>query len=128
MKRGTVDNNQMATSDMIMSAVGLVPDIAAVTGITYVYKMDAQGKRTEQIEGVRYKCANPKDFTVFTLKTLSFKPVITPEELDASEDVVYISIPVKDVVIKPYKIEYGIATVSIIAPYVKLASNEKDLK
>lgn len=125
MKKGTIDNNQLSSADMVMSAVGLVPDIAAVTGITYVYKMDAQGKRTEQIEGVRYKCANPKDFTVFTLKTLSIKPVITPEELEASEDVVYISIPVKEVVIKPYKIEYGVATVSIIAPFVKLASNEK---
>ena len=125
MKKGTVNNNQLATADMIMSAVGLVPDIAAVTAVAYVYKTDAQGKRTEQIEGVRYRCANPKDFTVFTLKTLSIKPVITPEELESSEDVVYISIPVNDVVIKPYKIEYGIAPVSIIAPYVKLANNEK---
>lgn len=128
MRKGTVDNNQMATSDMVMSAVGLVPNIAAVTGITYVYKMDAQGKRTAQIEGVRYRCANPSDFSVFTLKTLSIKPVITPEELDASEDVVYISIPVNDVAIKPYKIEYGVATVSIIAPYVKLVTDEKLVK
>ena len=125
MKKGTVNNNQLATADMIMSAVGLIPDIAAVTNVAYVYKTDAQGKRTDQIEGIRYRCANPKDFTVFTLKTLSIKPVITPEELESSEDVVFISIPVNDVVIKPYKIEYGIATVSIIAPYVKLANNEK---
>ena len=125
MSKVNLNNNQIATAHLIMSAKGLISDIAAVTDVAYVYKTDAQGKRTDQVEGIRYRCTNTKDFTVFTLKTLSIKPVITPEELESSEDVVYISIPVNDVVIKPYKIEYGIATVSIIAPYVKLANNEK---
>ena len=128
MRKGTVDNNQMSIADLVVSPIGLVPNIAAVTGVSPVYKMDAQGNRTDQIEAVRYRCANPKDFTVFTLKTLSPKPVITAEELAESEDVVYISIPVNEVWIKPYKIEYGIASVSIIAPYVKLASHENNAK
>lgn len=125
MKQGTVDDNQLCVSDINISAVGLIPPIAAVTNVSYIYKIDAQGKRTDQVEGVRYRCANPKDFTVFTLKTLSARAVITAEELAESEDVIYIAIPVKDVVIKPYKVEYGVAKVSIIAPLVKLATVEK---
>ena len=95
MKRGAIDDNQLCVSDINISAVGLIPPIAAVTNVSYIYKIDAQGKRTDQIEGVRYRCANPKDFTVFTLKTLSARAVITAEELAESEDVVYIAIPVK---------------------------------
>lgn len=126
--KNIISNNKMSISDIQISAVGLISEIVAVTDVKPMYKSDADGKRTDTVEAIRYDCVNPNDYSTFTLKTLSIKPVITAEELEMSETPVFISIPVNDVVIKPYKIEYGIATVSIIAPYVKLASNDKGIK
>ena len=75
------------------------------------------------VEAVRYDCVNPDNFSTFTLKVESPRPIVTKEILEASEEPVYISIPVSEVVIRSYSIEYGNAKVSIIAPYVKLAEN-----
>ena len=126
--KNIINNNKMSTSDIQISAMGLIAEIVAVRDVKPIFKSDSDGKRTDIVEAIRYDCINPNDFSTFTLKTLSIKPVITAEELEMSETPVYISIPVNDVVIKPYKIEYGVATVSIIAPYVKLASSEKGIK
>lgn len=126
--KNLMSNNKMSTSNMQIPAVGIIAERVVVRDVKPVFKTDSEGKRTDIVEAIRYDCVNPNDYSTFTLKTLSIKPVITPEELEASEEVVYISIPVNEVVIKPYKIEYGIATVSIIAPYVKLASNDKGIK
>lgn len=126
--KNLINNNKMSISDIQISAMGLIAEIVAVRDVKPMYKSDADGKRTDTVEAIRYDCVNPNDYSTFTLKTLSVKPVITAEELEMSETPVFISIPINDVVIKPYKIEYGIATVSIIAPYVKLARNEKDTK
>lgn len=126
--KNLMSNNKMSTSNMQISAVGIIAERVVVRDVKPVFKTDSEGKRTDIVEAIRYDCVNPNDYSTFTLKTLSIKPVITAEELEMSETPVFISIPVNDVVIKPYKIEYGIATVSIIAPYVKLASNDKGIK
>lgn len=126
--KNIINNNKISTSDIQISAMGIITEIVAVRDVKPMYKTDSEGKRTDIVEAIRYDCVNPNDYSTFTLKTLSIKPVITAEELEMSETPVFISIPVNDVVIKPYKIEYGIATVSIIAPYVKLVSNDKGIK
>lgn len=123
-----LDNNKISTSDILISAQGIIPKVAVLKDIKPSYVTDAQGKRTEQIDAFRLECANPKDFSNFILKVLSTKPVITSEELEAAEEAIYISIPVNEVSIKPYKIEYGIATVSIVAPYVQLVSDAENTK
>lgn len=123
--KNIINNNKMSISDIQISAIGLISEIVAVRDVKPVFKTDSEGKRTDIVEAIRYDCVNPNDYSTFTLKTLSIKPVNTVEELEMSKTPVFISIPVKEVVIKPYKIEYGVATVSIIAPFVKLASNEK---
>lgn len=126
--KSIISNNKMSTSNIQIPAIGLIAERVVVRNVTPVFKTDSEGKRTDIVEAIRYDCVNPNDYSTFTLKTLSIKPIITVEELELSETPVFISIPVNEVVIKPYKIEYGIATVSIIAPYVKLVSNEKDIK
>jgi hypothetical protein len=82
-----------------------------------------EGKKTDKIEAVRYDCVNPDNFTSFIIKVETSRPVVTKEVLDASDEPIFINIPVAEVVIRPYAIEYGKAKVSIIAPYVKLAEN-----
>lgn len=119
MKR-KINNNQMPADQLISPAEGIIPNVAVLKDIKFTYETDADGKRTEKVIGVRYFCVSPNDFSSFTLKTNSAKAVITPEQLEEAEDIVYIDIPVADTIIKPYAIEYGMAKVSIIAPFVKL--------
>lgn len=126
--KNVISNNKMSISDIQFPARGIIAERAVVRDVKPIFKTDSEGKRTDIVEAIRYDCVNSNDYSTFTLKTLSIKPVITAEELEMSETPVFISIPIDDVVIKPYKIEYGIATVSIIAPYVKLASNDKGIK
>lgn len=116
-----LDNNLIKASALQVSAVGIIPEVAVVRNVRLSYVMDTDGKKTEKVEAVRYDCVNPDNFTTFTIKVESTRPVVTKESLDASEEPVYVSIPVEEVRIRPYAIEYGKAKVTIVAPYVKLA-------
>lgn len=118
-----VDNNIMKAFELEVSADGIIPEVAVVSNVRISNVIGAEGKRTDKVEAVRYDCVNPDNFSTFTLKVEATRPVVTKEILEATEEPVYISIPVDAVAIRPYAIEYGQAKVSIIAPYVKLAEN-----
>ena len=126
--KNIINNNQIATSDIKISPVGIIPEVAVLKAVRPSYQLNSEGKRTDKVEFIRYDCVNPKDFSAFTLKVLSTKEVITAESLEVAEEIVYIKIPVGDVSIKVFKVEYGIATVSIVVPYVQLASKNKEVK
>ena len=118
-----VDKNVMRASELEVSAVGIIPEVAVVRNVRISNVLDAEGKKTDKVEAVRYDCVNPDNFSSFTLKVETTRPVVTKEILEASEEPIYISIPVEEVAIRPYEISYGNAKVSIVAPYVKLAEN-----
>ncbi len=118
-----LDNNQMKASALQVSAEGIIPDVAVVKNVRISNVMDAEGKKTDMVEAIRYDCVNTDNFSTFTLKVETTHPIVTKEMLEASEEPIYIAIPVSEVVIRPYSIEYGNAKVSIIAPYVKLAEH-----
>lgn len=118
-----IDHNVIKASKLEVPADGIIPELAVVKNIRISYVIDAEGKKTEKVEAIRYDCVNPENFSMFTLKVEATRPVVTKEILDASEEPIYIVIPVTEVVIRPYAIEFGNAKVSIIAPYVKLAEN-----
>lgn len=121
--RVAIENNVMKASELEVSAVGKISDIAVLKNVRVSNVKDAEGKKTDKVEAVRYDCVNPDNFSTFTLKVETTRPVVTKEILEASEEPIYISIPVDEVVIRPYEISYGNAKVSIVAPYVKLAEN-----
>ena len=121
--RVVIDNNVMKASELEVTAVGKISDIAVLKNVRVSNVMDAEGKKTDKVEAVRYDCVNPENFSTFTIKVETTRPVVTKEILEASEQPIYISIPVEEVVIRPYEISYGNAKVSIVAPYVKLAEN-----
>lgn len=123
--KSIINNNNISISNININPMGIIPDIAIVRNVKPVYKVDDQGKRTGTIDAIRYECINTLDFSTFTIKTVSTKPVVSEEDIENSETPIRILIPVSEVVIRPYKIEYGIATVSIMVPSVKLAPNEK---
>ncbi len=121
--KAQIDNNVMKASALEVPATGIIPDIAVVKNIRISNVLDAEGKKTDKVEAVRYDCVNPDNFTTFTVKVETTRPVVTKEILETSEEPIYIAIPVSEVVIRPYAIEFGKAKVSIVAPYVKLAEN-----
>lgn len=118
--RIVINENQIKSSEIKIPAEGLIPEVAAVRAIRPVYATDASGNRSDTVIGIRYSCVDPDTFSTFTLKTETVKPVISPEELAESESPVFISIPVEEVEIHPYAIEYGTAKLSITVPFVRL--------
>ena len=118
-----IDNNVIKVSELEVSAVGIIPEVAVVRNVRISNALDNEGKKTDKIEAIRYDCINPDNFSSFTLKVETTYPVVTKETLDVSEEPVYITIPVDKVTIRPYEISYGNAKVSIVAPYVALLEN-----
>lgn len=113
----------MNASDIAISAQDIISDVVVLRNVRPSYVKDAEGKNTELIECVRYDCVDPNTYATFTIKVESTKAIVTKQALEASEEPLYVAIPVKETVIKPYAVEYGKAKVSIVAPYLKLAEN-----
>lgn len=113
-------NNSIKVSELKILSAGLIPSKAILRDITITYKADSNGKKTDEVEAIRYDVIDPDTFSTFTLKVANPKPVISKTELDMSENQIYIEIPVDEVNIKPYKIDYGKALLSITAPSIKL--------
>ncbi len=116
-----INNNLIKVNELNIPAVGLIPAKAILRDISFSNKVDADGKRTDEVESVRYELIDPITFSTFTIKVAGNRSVITKQDLDNSETPVYLEIPVEQVTIRPYKIDYGKATVSITAPSVKLS-------
>lgn len=123
MIQNKIDNNRIKVKDLAIPAEDFIPDLAVLRKVRPSYAQNEQGERTDVVEAVRYDLVNPETYSSFTVKVEGSKAIITSEVLDAQTEPVYVQIPVSEVVIKPYEIAYGVAKVSIVAPYVKLASN-----
>lgn len=115
-----IDNNKISTSDIIISAEGILPEIAVLKAVRPSYLLDAEGKRTDKVDYYRMDCIDPKSYSSFTLKVLSTKEIISAEELEDATEVTYIKIPLKEVIIKIYKTEYGYCSVTLTCPRVQL--------
>ena len=125
MAKGIIDNNIMKADALVMGATGLISEQLVLLDITYQYKTDEAGEKTKEVEYVKYKCIDTATYSSLMIKVKTNKPVISNTDLEASEDAVYIRIPVDETLIKPYAIEYGKAKVSIIAPRVELVKTPK---
>lgn len=118
-----INNNIMDTSAFIISGYGIISPTVVLRNVLLSYETDVDGKRTDKVVAVRYECVDTETFSAFTVKVNGSKPVITSQELDASENLVLLELPVDEVEIRPYSIEYGKVKVSILAPYVKVQRN-----
>lgn len=99
------------------------------TNVFVVTKISAQkkyvdGKPTKEIEGITYTLSDPHTFTQIRVKALTTAPIVTQEELDASDTPIFIELPLDEALVKVYKIEFGTMSLSITTPYVKLAKND----
>lgn len=119
--RAILTDNKVKVNDLQINVEGLIPQKAILRGVRVSYPTDAEGKRTSEVpDSIRYDLINPSTFDTLTVKVEGGRPVITQEELEAKDTQVFIELPVDEVSVKPYKVEYGTAYLTITAPAVKL--------
>ncbi len=122
--RVVINDNKVKVADLNINPIGLIPQRVLLRGVRLTYKTDEEGKRvSDEVVAVRYDVVDPITLGTMTVKVDTNKPIITPEELEASESPITLELPIDHVVIKPYKVEFGSASVSISAPMVKIAKN-----
>ena len=119
--KAILTDNKVKVNDLQINVEGLIPQKAILRGVRISYPTDAEGKRTSETpESIRYDLINPSTYDTFTVKIEGGRPVISQEELEAKETQVFIELPLDEVSVKPYKVEYGTAYLTITAPAVKL--------
>lgn len=116
-----VENNTIKTNDLEISPLGLIPDVAYLKDIRYEYERESDGRVTDKIIGTRYSLISPADFSTFVIKVPLVSLLVSVEELEKAETPIKVRLPVKEMTVRVYKIEYGKAYLSITAPYLKLA-------
>jgi hypothetical protein len=122
--RVLVNENKVKVADLNINPVGLIPQKVLLRGVRLTYQTDEEGKRvSDEVIAVKYDVVDPKTLGTMTIKVETNKPIISPEELEASESPITLELPLDQIIIKPYKVEFGSANVSISAPMVKIAKN-----
>ena len=115
--------NKCKTADLTFKMSEITAtNVFVVTQVSIVKKY-VDGKATDEVEGVNYTLTDPQTFAQIRVKALTTTPVVTQEKLDANNTPIYIEIPLDETVVKPYKIDFGTVSLSITAPYVKLAKD-----
>ncbi len=119
--RAVLTDNKVKVNDLQISVEGLIPQKAVLRAVRVSFPTDSEGKRTSETpDAVRYDLINPVSFDTFTVKVEGSKAVISQEELEAKDTPIYLELPLNEVSVRPYKVEYGTAYLSIVAPAVKL--------
>lgn len=81
------------------------------------------GKKTEIVDSISYSCVDPLTFNSVTFKVDTTKAIIEQSVIDKATESIHITVPINEAVIKIYKMEFGIMSVSITVPYVKLSED-----
>lgn len=115
-----ISNNTIPANLIAIPADKIIPEEAVLKGVRPSYLKDANGKKTDKIEAVRYDLVNPITFDTFTVKVPEKLPLISQEALDDADVVTMVSIPIDKVVIKPFEMSYGKVKVTIVAPFLEL--------
>lgn len=123
-KKAIIKDNKISAKNIEFSLSNIFPGKRkfALTEVRPVPHYDKDHKRTEQIDGFKYTVIEMETLSSISVRVNSTTPVITPEELEESEERVFIEFPMDETFVKPYRLEYGTATVSIVAPFAKLVN------
>lgn len=125
MPRRVIFENKISASDLQFRLAEIFREKTLefiLTDVRNRYKYDENRNRTEVVEAVVYTVIELNSFSTFDVKVPATVPVITQEDLEQAEERVFVEIPLEETFVRPYKMEYGTATVSIVAPYITLAS------
>jgi len=115
------DNNELKTSALEQKlSVFFSTDTFVVKGIREGRAYDEEQKKyTGPIEYIVYSLVNPESLSSIKVKVPAAHPVISPDELEASDEPVYVRLPLDKTMVRPYEIKYGTAKVSITAPSIE---------
>lgn len=110
-----LDNNKISIKDIILSLPdGILSNELVLKNVRVSYVRDDSNKLTDTVEVIRYDLVDIKNhFAVVTIKSDNKKPLITQEELEAAQDPIYVNLDLNKLEVKPYKIEYGQAYLSL---------------
>lgn len=123
---GKITENVMKVEHFVLSGRDFIPSVVAVRKVSLNFLKDENGNRTNVISDVRYHCVVPETLDSLTVKVPGGNPVITEQELENANSLVYLELPVEEIRIKPYEISFGSVKVSITAPYVRIYEMEED--
>lgn len=116
-----LSNNKIKARDLVLTGKDFFESedfIVRESKINFRYE---DGKRTEIVDGVSYSCVDPLTFNSVTFKVETKRAVIEQKDIDNATEPVHLTVPISEAVIKIYKMEFGIISVSITVPYVKLS-------
>lgn len=120
-----LNNNQIKNANAVYS----VPLSQFFTNTTFavlesriVYKYEGQA-RTDEILGTSYLLADLDSGAQFTIRVNSPKLVVTQQQIDNTDDMFFVEIPIQETMVIPYEIAYGTAKVTIKAPSVTVVKN-----
>lgn len=112
-------NNTVNASAFTIPASSALSGVAVVKGVKPIYELDSEGKRTENVIAVKYDLIDADNFNSFSVKVPGAKPVITSEELEVAQGLVLVELPVEQMKIRAYAIEFGRAKVSVSANVIR---------
>ena len=121
--RTIIKDNTISSDFFLLDANKVLPDKAILREVKPVYVLDAKNTVTDKIDYVRYDCVDPVNFGTFKVKVMNSDPIISEDELEASDTPVIIELPLDKMFVRPYKMEYGKASVTITAPYLVIAED-----
>lgn len=75
----------------------------------------SDGKPTDEVIGLTVTCIDPDNFDVLKIKVPKTVQ-LTQEDIEKSEDCIFIEVPTDKTKVIPWRVEYGKAKVSIEAP------------
>ena len=112
-------NNTVNASAFTIPASSALSGVAVVKGVKPIYELYSEGKRTENVIAVKYDLIDADNFNSFSVKVAGSKPVITSEELEIAQGLVLVELPVEQMKIRAYAMEYGKAKITLSAPFIK---------
>lgn len=120
--RNSITNNVMDANIFSIPATDILSPLAVLKSVKAVYEKDSEGQRTNKVQAYRYELVDMKTYSSFTVRVMGDSPVVSPEELEKTDDgdLLIVELPLDKTIIKPYEIAYGRAKVSITIPYIKL--------
>lgn len=124
MIRTQLDNNSIRSEFFTMTLDKFLGDdfdfVLKGYKVIYVYE---DGKKTDTVSHILYHLVDTILFQQIDVKVPHSIPIITQSDLDNADMPVFVSIPTKDTVVKPYKIEFGHVKVSITSPSISIVKD-----
>lgn len=98
-----------------------IPDFV-LTEVRPYYRYDDNKQKMDIVEGYKYTLIDMDSLFPFNVKVPGGTPLLNQTDIDESEGRIYVELPLEETLVRPYQVNYGKAKVTIIAPYITIAT------